>query len=93
VCYLKQLRIIHRDIKTANILLDSKLNVKLGDFGLAILADSNDPQRYNTCGTPSFMAPEVVNQLKYSFEIDMWSIGVVTYSLLCGTNPFICKKQ
>jgi serine/threonine protein kinase len=51
------MRVIHRDIKTQNVLLDANLFVKLGDFGLAIFADSSDPQRYNTCGTPSFMAP------------------------------------
>lgn len=88
------MKVIHRDVKTPNILLDDNLVVKLGDFGLAILADCTDRhQRYSHCGTPSYMAPEVVKRQKYSYEVDMWSVGVVTFFLIYGKHPFAHKSQ
>lgn len=63
--------------------------IKIGDFGLAILSTEEDRiQRFSVCGTPSYMAPEVVSKKPYSYEADMWSIGVVAYNLLFGKPPF-----
>lgn len=91
--YLKEMHILHRDIKTPNILLDDNLVVKLADFGLAILADTTDLRAYGCCGTPSYMAPEVTRigkeqHVRYSYQADMCSIGVVTYVLLFSSHPF-----
>ena len=63
--YLRQNKILHRDIKTCNIMLDKNLNLKLGDFGLATYQNNQDKkQRYSICGTPSYMAPEIIKRKK-----------------------------
>jgi len=73
---------VHRDLKPENLLLSSKntedLNVKIADFGFATrILDDN----YETlsCGTPFYMAPEIIEGRRYRFEVDIWSIGVIAY--------------
>lgn len=77
--------IIHRDIKCENIFLSSNevrgYICKIGDFGFA---KNNSEIAKTACGTVGFMAPEVMNNGPYSFEADIWSIGVVFYYLLFG---------
>lgn len=89
--YCHSLGIIHRDIKPENLLLSSKeegiTSLKIADFGLARSLDQNQLAS-TTCGTPGYVAPEVLQQLPYGAECDFWSIGVVTYILLSGTPPF-----
>eukprot|EP00656_Telonema_subtile_P018441 TRINITY_DN19961_c0_g1_i4.p1 TRINITY_DN19961_c0_g1~~TRINITY_DN19961_c0_g1_i4.p1 ORF type:complete len:236 (+),score=37.91 TRINITY_DN19961_c0_g1_i4:97-804(+) len=92
VQYLNDIGIAHRDIKPENIIyVDSNsgpdAKVKLTDLGLAKSRES-DMQMMTPCGTPSYVAPEVLKQAGYGFECDMWSIGVITYILLCGYQPF-----
>ena len=92
--YLREHKIIHRDIKTCNIMLDKSMNLKLGDFGLATYENNPErKQRYSVCGTPNYMAPEIIKRKKndsvhYSYEIDIWSSGIVAYNLLFGILPF-----
>ena len=63
--------------------------MKIADFGLARCLDlSNEQMASTTCGTPGYVAPEVLEQKPYGMECDYWSIGVVTYILLSGTPPF-----
>ncbi|KAI9329746.1 kinase-like domain-containing protein [Obelidium mucronatum] len=88
VGYLHAHGIVHRDIKPANILLSSsdpfdKLNIKVSDFGLATWVNSCTMME-NVVGTPLYMAPEIIQSLPYSAQCDIWSIGVMTYMLLCG---------
>jgi calcium/calmodulin-dependent protein kinase I len=82
---------VHRDIKPENLLLQSKemgiSSLKIADFGLARLLQE-DSMASTTCGTPGYVAPEVLMQQPYGKECDYWSIGVVTYILLSGTPPF-----
>jgi len=80
--------IIHRDLKPQNLLMKDSLNptdFKLSDFGLACYSDA---QKKSVCGTAGYMAPEVINALSYSFSADVYSIGVIFFTLLSGVNPF-----
>ena len=89
--YCHKQGIVHRDIKPENLLLSSKemglASIKIADFGLARLLQE-DSLASTTCGTPGYVAPEVLMQLPYGKECDFWSIGVVAFILLCGSPPF-----
>ncbi|RDD43738.1 Serine/threonine-protein kinase 33 [Trichoplax sp. H2] len=100
VAYLDDHNIVHRDLKLANILLkksgdERSLNIKVSDFGLAciVLDQSGYAMMQTTCGTPLYMAPEVINDLGYTRKCDVWSIGVIMYMLLCGEGPFIADDE
>ncbi|XP_070685243.1 serine/threonine-protein kinase DCLK1-like isoform X2 [Pempheris klunzingeri] len=87
--YLHSLNIVHRDIKPENLLVyehqDGSKSLKLGDFGLATIV--NGPL-YTVCGTPTYVAPEIVAESGYGLKVDIWAAGVITYILLCGFPPF-----
>lgn len=89
VSYLHSKKVIHRDLKIGNLFLSDKLEVKLGDFGLATKLDFEGQKRKTICGTPNYIAPEVLdNKQGHSYEVDIWSIGVIMYTLLVGKPPF-----
>jgi len=80
--------IYHRDIKPENILLGSRYQLKLADFGLANIADQNTLLE-TECGTKSYMAPEIIAHKPYNgAEVDIWSAGVVLFIMMCGSPPF-----
>ncbi|KAL1844269.1 hypothetical protein VTJ49DRAFT_2326 [Mycothermus thermophilus] len=94
--YLHDRNMIHRDIKPENILLmDEDLTVKIGDFGLAkIVGEASFTT--TLCGTPSYVAPEILvqgKQRRYTKAVDIWSLGVVLYICLCGFPPFSDELQ
>lgn len=66
------------------------MDIKIGDFGLAAKLDVKTERRRTICGTPNYIAPEVLDSKRYghSFEADIWSIGVILYALLIGKPPF-----
>ncbi|CAB3383426.1 Hypothetical predicted protein [Cloeon dipterum] len=88
VHYLHERNIIHRDLKLGNLFLNDNLQVKLGDFGLATIVEFKGERKKTLCGTPNYIAPEVLNKVGHSFEVDVWSIGCILYTLLVGRPPF-----
>uniref|UniRef100_A0A2K5F7G0 non-specific serine/threonine protein kinase n=1 Tax=Aotus nancymaae TaxID=37293 RepID=A0A2K5F7G0_AOTNA len=87
--YLHGLSIVHRDIKPENLLVceypDGTKSLKLGDFGLATVVEG---PLYTVCGTPTYVAPEIIAETGYGLKVDIWAAGVITYILLCGFPPF-----
>lgn len=71
---------------------DDKARVKLADFGLSTVV-TNDHMLKTSCGTLTYVAPEVLKGDKYGKPVDMWSIGIITYILLCGYPPFWAKNE
>jgi len=92
--YLHKQNIAHRDLKPENLLVKSvedDTEVKIADFGLSKIIDK-DKMMQTACGTPGYVAPEVLNAEGYDKEVDMWSVGVITYILLCGFPPFYSES-
>jgi polo-like kinase 1 len=89
VKYLHGNRIIHRDLKLGNFFLSDKMELKIGDFGLAAKLEFDTEKRHTVCGTPNYIAPEILeNRSGHSYEVDIWSIGVIIYTLSVGRPPF-----
>lgn len=91
VRYLHDNKIIHRDLKLGNLFLNDQLNVKIGDFGLATRIEFDGERKKTLCGTPNYIAPEILNKKGHSYEVDIWSIGCVMFTLLVGQPPFETK--
>lgn len=91
VRYLHDNRIIHRDLKLGNLFLNDNLNVKIGDFGLATRIEYDGERKKTLCGTPNYIAPEILNKKGHSYEVDIWSIGCVMFTLMVGQPPFETK--
>ena len=87
--YLHSHRVIHRDLKLGNFFLSDKMEIKIGDFGLATKLEFDGEKKRTICGTPNYIAPEVLDGKQgHSYEVDTWSLGVVAYTLLVGKPPF-----
>ena len=86
--YLHSHRVIHRDLKLGNLFLNDKMELKVGDFGLATKLDFEGERKKTVCGTPNYIAPEVLYGAGHSYEVDIWAIGVIIYTLLIGKPPF-----
>jgi len=90
MAYCHSKNIAHRDLKPENLLLTSKTDdasIKIGDFGFA-KAYSGGSELQTACGTPGYVAPEILEGKPYDSKVDVWSIGIITYTLLCGYPPF-----
>jgi polo-like kinase 2 len=88
VDYIHKNQIIHRDLKLGNMLLNNEMDLKLADFGLATKVDFVGEKKMTVCGTPNYIAPEVLQKKGHSFEADIWAVGCITYALLVGRPPF-----
>ncbi|XP_015271071.1 PREDICTED: serine/threonine-protein kinase SIK2 [Gekko japonicus] len=86
--YCHSRKIVHRDLKAENLLLDNNMNIKIADFGFGNFYKSGEPLT-TWCGSPPYAAPEVFEGQQYEGpQLDIWSMGVVLYVLVCGALPF-----
>eukprot|EP00999_Lentomonas_sp_LEN2_P001499 NODE_254_length_1801_cov_92.692951_g227_i0.p1 GENE.NODE_254_length_1801_cov_92.692951_g227_i0~~NODE_254_length_1801_cov_92.692951_g227_i0.p1 ORF type:complete len:585 (+),score=112.44 NODE_254_length_1801_cov_92.692951_g227_i0:105-1757(+) len=96
LCALKYLHskgILYRDLKPENILLDSEGHVCVTDFGLAKVGVEADDKTSTFCGTPEYLAPEILKKNTYGYPVDWWCFGTVLYEMLVGIPPFYSKQR
>lgn len=87
--YLHKNKIIHRDLKLGNLFITDDGEIKLGDFGLAAKLEFETEKRHTLCGTPNYIAPEILeNKEGHSFGVDIWALGVIVFTLVVGKPPF-----
>lgn len=94
--YLHSKCICHRDIKPENLLIcehpNGSKSLKLADFGLAVKIKP-DEQLFTVCGTPTYVAPEILAETGYNVIVDIWAAGIIAYILLCGFPPFVSTEN
>lgn len=89
--YLHQNHIIYRDIKPENILLDEDGHIKITDFGLSKEMEGSNTSTF--CGTPDYIAPEIISRKPYGPAVDWWSLGILSYEMLFGYTPFANENR
>jgi len=75
-------------LKLGNLFLSENMEIKLGDFGLATRLEYDGERKKTICGTPNYIAPEILEGKGHSYEVDVWSVGVILYTQLIGKPPF-----
>ena len=86
--------VVYRDLKPENILIDAEGHIRLTDFGLSKAGlRETDNRTESFCGTPEYLAPEIIRDKNYSYSVDWYSFGLVTYEMLTGINPFKSGKD
>eukprot|EP00833_Pecoramyces_ruminatium_P004534 jgi/Orpsp1_1/1178566/evm.model.c7180000065881.1 len=95
VNYMHKKNIVHRDLKPENLLFKDKSEespLMVTDFGLSKFTEASSLLN-TSCGTPGYVAPEIISRKGHGIAVDLWSIGVITYVLLCGYQPFYGDDQ
>jgi serum/glucocorticoid-regulated kinase 2 len=90
--HLHSLNIIYRDLKPENILLDAQGHIRLADFGLSKILNDPDAQASTFCGTPEYLAPEILNGSGHGIPVDWWSLGTLICEMLTGLPPFYSQN-
>jgi serine/threonine protein kinase len=90
--FLHKNNMVYRDLKPENIILDSQGHIKLTDFGLSKIFEKEDDKAFTVCGTPQYLAPEILLRKGYDKSVDWWSLGCVLYEMLYSRLPFKFKK-
>jgi len=85
--HLHKQKIIYRDLKPENILMGEDGYICLTDFGLAKILEGNEMAQ-SFCGTPEYLAPEILNEVGHTFPVDWWALGILTYEMIVGFPPF-----
>ncbi|RIA89801.1 kinase-like domain-containing protein [Glomus cerebriforme] len=96
VKYLHEHRIVHRDLKPENLIYrneSEESELVLADFGISKVISDDDDIMMTHCGTQLYAAPEILRRMPYSKSVDLWSVGVITYYLLCGYHPFQARDS
>lgn len=84
--------VVHKDIKSQNILLNENKDVKITDFGIANIMDDDMTKTQSVMGTPQYVAPEILNREELTAQSDIYSVGILMYEMLVGTAPFTGEK-
>ena len=90
--FLHKNNMLYRDLKPENIMLDSNGHIKLTDFGLSKMVTKSKEKAFTICGTPQYLAPEILSDDGYDNSVDWWSLGCVMYEMLVGKAPFKIPK-
>ena len=86
--YLHSKKVIYRDLKPENILIDVDGGLKIGDFGLSKIGLKSGELGYTFCGSPEYMAPEMLSKSGHGYAVDYYCLGALLYELVTGNPPF-----
>lgn len=91
--YLHSKGIIYRDLKPENILIGADGHIKIADFGLSKQGIEDGAKTYTFCGTPEYLAPEILQAKGHDKAVDYWSLGALIYEMLTGAPPFYSRDK